>query len=87
MKYELLRSPLALRQLRHLRRTNPQVTSVIIARITALSDDPRPPGATRLVNRPEWRIRIGSYRVLYQINDKNGTVTVASVSHRRNIYR
>lgn len=87
MNYELLRSPLALRQLRHLRRTNPQVTSLIIARITALSDDPRSPGATKLVNRPEWRVRVGNYRVLYQIDDKNSTVTIASVSHRRDVYR
>jgi len=87
MTYELLRSPQALRQLRHLHRTHPPVIPLIIAAITALSDNPRPFGTTKLVNRPEWRMRVGNYRVLYRIDDKNKTVTVASISHRRDVYR
>ncbi|MGH9875027.1 MAG: type II toxin-antitoxin system RelE family toxin [Pyrinomonadaceae bacterium] len=87
MKYELLRSPQALRQLRHLRKTNPQIISSIIARINALSDNPRPPGATKLVNRTEWRVRVGDYRILYQIDDKNARVIIVSVSHRRDVYK
>ena len=87
MNYELLRSPQALRQLRHLRRTQPRIVPLIIAAVTALSDNPRPSGATKLVNRPEWRMRVGNYRVLYRIDDKNKMVTVASISHRRDVYR
>jgi mRNA interferase RelE/StbE len=87
MKYELLRSPQALRQLRHLHKTHPPIISSIIASITALSDKPRPVGATKLVNRPEWRVRVGDYRILYQIDDKNRRVTIASISHRRDVYR
>ena len=87
MNYELFRSPQALRQLRHLHRTHPPIVPLIIAAITALSDNPRPSGATKLVNRPEWRVRVGTYRVLYQIDDKNKTVTIASVSHRRDVYK
>ena len=68
MNYELLRSPQALRQLRHLRRTQPQIVPLIIAAVTALSDNPRPSGATKLVNRPEWRMRVGnsSAALVYQ---------------------
>ncbi len=87
MNYEPLRSPQALRQLRRLHPTHPTLIPLIIAAITGLSDDPRPSGATKLVNRPEWRVRVGNYRVLYLINDKNKTVTIASVSHRRDVYR
>lgn len=87
MNYELLRSPQALRQLRHLHRSHPPLIPLIIAAITALSDNPRPSGATKLVNRPEWRIRVGNYRVLYQIDEKSRTVTIASISHRRDVYR
>jgi mRNA interferase RelE/StbE len=87
MSYDLLRSPHALRQLRHLRRAHATQIPFIIAAIAALSENPRPPGATKLVNRPESRIRVGNYRVLYQVDDKNRTVTVVSVSHRRDVYR
>jgi mRNA interferase RelE/StbE len=87
MNYELFRSPQTLRQLRHLQRTHPPIVPLIIAAIAALSDNPRPYGATKLVNRPEWRVRVGAYRVLYQIDDKKRTVTITSVSHRRDVYR
>jgi mRNA interferase RelE/StbE len=87
MNYDVLRSPQALRQLRHLQRTHPSLIPSLIAAITAISDNPRPAGATKLVNRPEWRIRVGNHRVLYQIDDKNRTVTVVSISHRRDVYR
>jgi mRNA interferase RelE/StbE len=87
MIYELLRSPQALRQLRHLHRTHSSLVHPITAAITALSSDPRPPGATKLVNRPEWRIRVGNYRILYQIDDRNRTVTIVTVSHRRDVYK
>jgi mRNA interferase RelE/StbE len=87
MNYELLRSPQALRQLRHLQRTHPQIISQFAAAITALSHDPRPSGVTKLVNRPEWRVRVGDYRVLYQIDDSKKTVTIVSIAHRRDVYR
>lgn len=87
MKYELFRSPQALRQLRHLHRTYSPIIPLITASITALSDNPRPAGATKLVNRPEWRVRVGDYRILYQIDDKNSTLTIVSISHRRDVYR
>lgn len=87
MNYELFRSPQVLRQLRHLHKTRLPIIHSIIAAITALSDNPRPSGATKLVNRLEWRIRVGNYRVLYQIDDKNRSVTITSVSHRRDVYK
>lgn len=87
MKYELLRSPLALRQLRHLHRTHHPLLTSLIEAINALSNDPRPSAATKLVGRPEWRTRVGSYRVLYEIDDKNRTVTVTAISDRREVYR
>ena len=87
MNYELLRSSQALRQLRRLQRTDPTIIPQLVAAITALSDNPRPSGVTKLVNRPEWRVRVGNYRVLYQIDDKHKTVAIVSISHRRDVYR
>jgi mRNA interferase RelE/StbE len=55
--------------------------------IAALADDPRPPGCLKLAGRDGWRIRIGSYRVVYEIDDSNHVLTVLHVGHRRDIYR
>jgi mRNA interferase RelE/StbE len=87
MNYEVFRSPQALRQLRHLNKTNAPLIPLVIAAITALSENPRPSRTTKLVNRPEWRIRVGEYRILYHIDDKNRTVTIVSVAHRRDLYK
>ena len=59
----------------------------ISRRILALEDNPRLRGAKKLSGREEYRLRIGDYRVLYTVDDKNGVVTVSAVGHRREIYR
>jgi mRNA interferase RelE/StbE len=53
----------------------------------ALSADPRPEGASKLEARDGWRIRAGDYRIIYEIDDGAGTVTVLHVGHRRDVYR
>jgi mRNA interferase RelE/StbE len=58
-----------------------------IAAIRALAQNPRPPGYIKLTNRPGWRIRVGEYRVVYNIDDLAQTVTVVHVAHRRDVYR
>ena len=55
--------------------------------IRALSQDPRPPGCLKLSGREGWRIRVGNYRVIYDIDDMQQTVTVLHVGHRRDVYR
>jgi mRNA interferase RelE/StbE len=65
MNYELLQLPQAKRQLRHLRKTHHPLTNPIIEAIKSLAENPRPSKSEKLVNRPEWRIRVGDYRVLY----------------------
>jgi mRNA interferase RelE/StbE len=55
--------------------------------IRALADNPRPPGCSKLVEREGWRIRVGDYRVIYEIDDKSKTVLILHVGHRRDIYR
>ena len=57
-------------------------------RILSLRDDPRPHGVRKLVGALEgWRIRVGDYRILYQIDDDAQTVTVVRVKHRHKAYR
>jgi len=66
---------------------NQQDQSRIISAIQALADDPRPQGCRKLSGRPAWRIRIGSYRVIYEIHDNQLLVLIVAVGHRREIYR
>lgn len=55
--------------------------------INDLTQTPRPPGCLKLSGRNGWRIRIGNYRVIYEINDSEITVLVLDIGHRRDIYR
>ncbi len=55
--------------------------------IRALAENPRPPGARKLRDREGWRIRVGVYRVIYEIDDANRAVTVLDIGHRGDIYR
>ena len=55
--------------------------------ILTLDEEPRPRGCQKLAGREGWRIRVGDYRVIYEIDDDRRTVTVLHVGHRRDIYR
>ncbi|HKP72174.1 MAG TPA: type II toxin-antitoxin system RelE/ParE family toxin [Pyrinomonadaceae bacterium] len=54
--------------------------------IRNLASNPRPVGSLKLVGRTGWRIRVGVYRVIYEIDDKQQSVTILNVGHRRDIY-
>jgi mRNA interferase RelE/StbE len=55
----------------------------VLERIDALRADPRPPGSEKLSAQERYRIRQGSYRILYEIEDQEVIVTVVKVGHRR----
>ena len=55
--------------------------------IDQLAKNPRPPGCRHLRNREGWRIRVGTYRVLYTIEDERLLVLVFKIGHRREVYR
>jgi mRNA interferase RelE/StbE len=55
--------------------------------IDALSSNPRPYGCRKLVGEILYRIRVGEYRIIYNIDDTTITVTVTKVAHRREAYR
>lgn len=59
----------------------------ILACIENLARDPRPPGCEKLVGRDCYRIRQGSYRIVYEIRDQTLVVIVIRVAHRRDVYR
>ncbi len=59
----------------------------VVARIQLLASDPRPPGCEKLSGEEKYRLRQGSLRILYQIDDTLSTVTIVKVRHRRDVYR
>ena len=59
----------------------------ILKVIDFLRDEPFPVGVKKLVGSDFYRIRIGTYRVIYQIKNKELIIVVLKVGHRKNIYR
>lgn len=55
--------------------------------IRGLALDPRPRGVKKLTGRDAYRLRVGEYRILYEIEDDRLVVLVVDVGHRREIYR
>ena len=60
----------------------------IANRVDSLAQDPRPSGCVKL-RGPEdiWRLRVGDYRVLYQVKDTEVLVLVLRVAHRSEAYK
>lgn len=59
----------------------------VVARIQALAEDPRPPGAEKLSGQERYRVRQGDYRILYEIHDRILLIVVVRIAHRRDVYR
>jgi mRNA interferase RelE/StbE len=71
-----------------LSRLSPEIHDRVIAAIQALANNPRPPGCRKLAgSKHDWRIRVGDYRVVYEITDAIRVVRVNRVRHRREVYR
>ena len=82
---EILRS--ADKFLGKLSKQQPSDAAVIEAAIENLSEQPRPTGSTALKGYTHvWRIRIGNYRVCYQVHDRQLLILVITISTRDNVY-
>lgn len=57
------------------------------ASIDELAGEPRTPGALKLAGRDDFRIRVGDYRIVYAVDDRERLVLVARIAHRREVYR
>ncbi|HKI98120.1 MAG TPA: type II toxin-antitoxin system RelE/ParE family toxin [bacterium] len=56
--------------------------------ILSLADEPRPDGSRKLRGAGDlYRIRVGSYRVVYEIDDSIRIVVISRIGHRRDVYR
>ena len=71
-----------------LQRLPKELFTRILDRIRSLGDEPRPPGCRKMSgSKNDWRIRIGEYRVVYEVDDALKRVNVMRVKHRREAYR
>jgi len=59
----------------------------ILRWIRTLAEDPRPLGCEKLTGQERYRLRQGRFRIVYSIQDKDLTVWVVKVGHRKDIYR
>ncbi|QSE93132.1 type II toxin-antitoxin system RelE/ParE family toxin [Rhodococcus pseudokoreensis] len=56
--------------------------------IELLAENPRPPSCTAMVGYSNtYRVRVGTYRIIYEVRDRELIVIVIHVGHRRNAYR
>ena len=60
----------------------------ILEKIESLEIEPRPFGVVKLKNSErEYRLRVGDYRVRYEIDDAKQTILILQCKHRREVYR
>lgn len=60
----------------------------VLNQIVALKENPRPPGCVKLRGyRGEYRIRIGNYRLRYEVRDQESVVLLLHCAHRKDVYR
>lgn len=75
------------RAARDLERLDRRARLRIVEAVAGLGIDPRPAGVKKLRGEDNaWRIRVGDYRVIYEIHDDSVLIAVFRVGHRRDIY-
>ena len=85
MKYTVLIANTAERQLKKL---PAHIRQKVVAVIVALGFDPHPYGSKKLSGyEASYRVRVGDYRVIYEIERSEVTVTILKLGHRKEIYR
>ncbi len=85
MAYAIQFTPAARRQFLRLEAF---VQKRVAQAIDALGENPHPPGSKKLKGGGNlWRIRVGDYRIVYQIHDQELVVVIVAIGHRSGIYR
>ncbi len=73
---------------KELRKLPPQTIKRIITAVTELANEPHPVGHRKFTgSRHYYRIRIGNYRVIYNIFDGKLIIEIVRVAHRKDVYR
>lgn len=72
--------------LKELEKINDPYYSNIKQAIVELTANPRPSGYIKLKNREGYRIRVGNYRIIYDIIDHELLIDIIALGHRKDIY-
>jgi mRNA interferase RelE/StbE len=64
-----------------------KVIPLIKTAIAKLAENPRPNGYKKLKGEDAYRIRVGDYRIIYEIDNDEIIITVVSVGHRKEVYK
>ena len=83
-KYKVLFKSSAANELKKIDKHN---LKKILNKIELLSQNPIPSGVKKLKGEPYFRIRIGHYRVIYEINYTNNEVIIYRIRHRKDAYK
>jgi mRNA interferase RelE/StbE len=84
MLYEVRQHPSVRKRLKSVPR---QDRLRIQQKIESLSKEPRPRSCEKLHMLDTYRLRVGDYRIVYRVDDKNSIVMVNAIGHRSQIYR
>jgi mRNA interferase RelE/StbE len=71
---------------KELSRLHPVDRRRVAAAVRNLAGDPRPHGCKKL-KVGAWAIRVGDYRIVYDVDDADRSVIVLKIGHRRDVYR
>jgi mRNA interferase RelE/StbE len=84
-RYRVFVKPSVLKEMRRIPTT---VARHLHARFVSLADDPFPPGSQKMQGHKQYyRIRLGSYRIVYEVATEIRIITVIRVAHRKEVYR
>ena len=73
---------------RDLKKLSAELFYRMIPHLKSLSENPKPSGCHKITgSKSDWRIRIGDYRVIYEINEREKAVKVMRIRHRKDVYR
>jgi mRNA interferase RelE/StbE len=71
-----------------LKKLSSEVRPRAIAAMLALGKNPSPTGSRKLVgSENDWRIRVGDYRIIYEIADEISIVRINRIRHRKDVYK
>ncbi len=72
---------------REIRRLPKRTIKRILETIEALASQPKPPGSRKITGHELWRVQVGNYRILYDIDEEEQIISTYRVGHRRDVYR
>ncbi|MDR1305212.1 MAG: type II toxin-antitoxin system RelE/ParE family toxin [Verrucomicrobiales bacterium] len=84
-RYAYRLEPLAERFMKKL--SDPGLAARLWNTIRALCVNPHPPGSKKLCGRPGYRVRVGNYRIIYEVHGAEVLILVLDIGDRKEIYR